>query len=1786
MSHISSKTPASTSYCFFRNSSLKTQKAEPETLESSCMRVNAEVTEPLLEKKFVETKQTLLNQPQKADLLAILNEKHTVESHRLNTSFTLSAFDFLTTLQQKLLVKADEKMQISYSYSLIGSRAGSLFRSQICNDTDLLVECKVKIDPDYLKRFSCVKDYFSFNTKLILDQTRDDIELAVKELYDSSPDVTERRSITLKDVWLHFFTKRKFDNDPINSLEENSGNRYGIIHIGKTLEIKYTVEYEIADHVIKGLLNPCSFVQDDLRISLNEILALPSSELDISAYSIENPIEHVIKSLMANELLTEKPDGSKFFSHLTKLTLKEGVTRRSHIEKNFHLLLEGIDLREFECRLFNALKEKNSFEQLMCLINCYNLMLTMELKQDIFNSLSVVLEKQILDTFHERAKVFSVTLPQSTILEWTSLILLLTSDSTKKSFCTLESERASYQLICPLEPLKLILNLFKKGLTLDQLLCMYRTLIPSRSFKTVISDESLFIKILINQLKEHLSEIEMRIIAHFLLFNAYEIFEVTDLIKYLQESKDFYLRIRQQEFVSPLDGKIYPTEHFFKKIFIKPALPHRDIKIAEEHESKELTTSFIYSDYGLDEASKLTSEDIFKILELNKKAFDPYIDALSFKLLISLKEEDLNLNKALVVQRVFFTLCSLLHLEGSKDFYSFFIDEALVILNKVLSEADFSKVSFILKNLDDHFFAHLLLLLVQSESSDLKQLSFYLLKEAIDNQFAISSDSLKESTIELFLNCSDFPKEEIGLLNHIEDSQIYNDSVTLKLIVMAQKSLLESKPSEQLQKIHKTLHQSNGLLVDDERKNIFIINKLSCFLQNFAPTIKSRTELNKTKEILFLLKAASARANPYFDKLAAEIFAILLKVSIQSWPDLYMGLFFDAKKCKAFENLHFCHSITESFETFLSTLDDSFKKIFIKKITSVRSQEPLFLDLFLPSIEQMTADFLNKFDLVDLLKLSKELNNPCPPARFAALLQLKIETLIQSTSDELNLAIAALLEDEELKTLFEFDGFLKATQQLANELLLRTIRLNKLKSDLKVTQQLFILSLKLKQWLGFAPESDENNLFFQELATFLSQLCPETELINFVKHLDHHLSIFNQLNPQYSLSLKLILSTALKSTNLSFKHFGHRLFKEIATKNSDNKKTIAILYLSILSSYAEDNNTDALVNLFFKGIQIDLFDKHIPAGYCELALRLIFNTIFSSSSDPIPLEVSSRVIKETLSNESLKKELLLNNYLFKNLKINASIIKVIISTPSLSSFAADAYDLLKMSLLSLQNEYKFFQERVSDLDAATIEMHEKTISDKAIFLKNLINLFVKTPQMNLDIRKWLDLLNFLTTTPVDFFHNCREEKVDLIMLIMLALITDLKNLRAIDFSYERGEENKIRFTESLNQIKLSFENIMVDDFFLSRLITKYCIQIGSIMTVFQMGAQFDPSLHHFLLNYFERLNTIKTFASPFYQYQLVCINGALKGLQFLLEFKTPPNEEVLLKINQYALEAFSFLKLDDKLILKMYEDYVRLFLQLATVEESPTLISALFQIMTLLSTSNANDLQPIFKYTIERTCLTTSFYEPANELFKACLGKKIINASIDKVLFQSLINFLAYAKKKTSKTSDSTVPSEELSIKPVNQEQLIQLFKNYEELITCCANFSFIKIAEEGTKSVQGKISKIKSLLMKQLMQEKKISSLAPQFHETTQKLIDTTEFFKEHLKSDNSPENAPLFEQYIINFSFYLSKRTISLNTHVFYRIFGTDMMIARHKFTLLCAETIKSYADWLIYHGFIVPT
>lgn len=1282
-------------------------------------------------------KHLILNEEQKNKLKTILLEPHIIDSSLLSLSFTMTPLELLSQLNNRLREVLPRAYHISFNYYLIGSKAGSLFVDKICNDTDLFLQCKIKIPPEAFANYFSVSQFFFITTKYILDHIRDTIEMIVKQKCESTQTKTEFKELSLKQVWDHFFTKKKSYNTPILSIHSQASNRFGMLHIGNGLEIKYAVDYEVGSDWMKGLSHPCTFVQDDVRVCVNNPVYQRTFEPPIYAVSVENPIEKVLLSLQKNELIIENLEPTKFIPHLLKFSLSHGYTTREHLEESFYLFIQKIDKTEIMARLANALSEKSHFEAICVIINAYTLALNMQEKIDSFEWLKFHLEKILISHLFERGKRMAQEHSEGTLIDWCHMILLMTIPENQEDILNINYNEKVVQLLNSPHMMSSFCRILEKKVTFEQFYSLYDKVLPWRRFDQEISSYPSLIEIMLERLSETLSLIELNALYHRILIDDPQLFRLLQLEKKLLSHESCLKELDSLPFLLPTtlqeaDPQTAMTlfslwNHEEKTLILSLSLKE---EAAWSQFTDSLTTQLPFFTIS-DKPFKIALKEY---LQQNHLAHSPYFNFFSLKAIWLILGAYSNADEQTTVE-LFTTIASLYTLKEFCYTPELLFQDCLPLLQKTFcftdqevdifySAIDFSSSQTYLSSLIQYFihranpkFSPLLLTLGQfvihsgiiDKKDEMRALIFPLILHLSQDLISLSHTSILAKA-QLLFN----PASKEGYL--------------IALFNMVQKPL----SFENLLKIYQDTLEKNQLLAFSKEEMHLICKTLYTYIDQFLDKAPTKTTFLKLKELFIILKISINQLAEEDMAFAIKVRAKLLNYASNCYPDIYPSLSLESFQLGFFSSPHFIEKIKEGFIAYLMMQSLEKQKKFLLQILKLQSSLAQFKNAFLEPIMSIIGQLIKEAPLDKKLDLYFEFTHLVPSVIIAP-------KLIDNICFELS-----SLEEDSIKTLIQAPKFSEVT--LINDFM-------------PLIQFLLREQLKIIQRSNQIESNNNRNTLqsFDLMLQLLSHAATKHSLENFLE------SLFLPLIEEWMIMVK----TQPASSSKELIHQIKRLFMILYKKDQDIQPHIrSILYLIDNGFETREDIQDHCYKQFIQLLKKSLISQELGE---PLILKLLTyaqkKEEFQLFSDLIHLLIDTRIINANLEPNHL-------------IEIIIDIIKYLDSQPSLSNQDA------KITLL-----YQLFAipEIVNTIHAASLEkqiyyinslVHMYGQVDIPIFSYHIFSLIINFFDKNIHssdsfdssiIEQWIQCTTSIINQPHSFDH----EQITAMIIIIINRLSSI-----------------------------------------------------------------------------------------------------------------------------------------------------------------------------------------------------------------------------------------------------------------------------------------------------------------------------------------------------------------------------------------------------------------------------
>lgn len=877
------------------------------------------------------------------NLKTIIEHNHAVSSDDGAYSFFISAKNLLLSLLKKFKTEPPTVYPCKLQPFLIGSKAGSLFVTKETADTDILLKIKISLSKKEIQKHSSPAYFLHCITKKVLDYTRDSVEEAIKLHFETSSLNIHKKTVSLKEAWQLFIKKRKIENTPVLQMDGSGSNRYGMLHIGHTLEIKYVIEFLVDEKItIPGLLHDYAFSQDDLKVELYPLLQEASSEATIRAFSSDNSIAQVIQSLKRNELITEQPDASKFIPHLLKFTLRQGLTSKDNIQENLKLLLNKMPMTEFESRFRKVLQEKPSLiDRVCCIINARTLL------QEHLKSLPVatfteqLLENLLKEFLHEQGQQLSQQLPIGALLDWCQNLLLLSGNSHEEEMAKLNHKGSTIHLFTPSNYLILFKSLFKHKINNDIFLELYKWVLPSLTFNESITTTNELLCYLYSRIKEKLEYDEGISFARWLSITNESVAKAINLQEELKKNKPFS---KQQDILDLLPENAELCLNDCALIFYK--LPTHLLE-AEESTDNLYNTLFL--------SLKESGSPLFSHIEMKETTSlqlevlaSYYFAPILLKWLWIQDRSSPTFNPISYIANLFKQLFYLCFIEETMIDKKAYLNYSLSIMRQYLSPTLIKKlVDTIYRDslLTPKGFSTLLTLLIIESDLLSQQVVLELLKIAFGEPFLEEENNLRIHILNLFLQ--NYNKEEIAtpILNIIEERDLLKENDSLTFLYTLYKFTRLPSSFKTILDIYTLLSFNQNLSGLSQNKKEMVAWCIKEHLSSAITRTLKPVEIIKLKDILIFVTPLTGLSSP-LAQIYPGVWIYLLNSLDSSSSELYLTLLKAAIEREVFASPSSCEAIKASFE---------------KQIMSLNIHHLQSLFTFLNSSTFCLTPFLNQF---------------------------------------------------------------------------------------------------------------------------------------------------------------------------------------------------------------------------------------------------------------------------------------------------------------------------------------------------------------------------------------------------------------------------------------------------------------------------------------------------------------------------------------------------------------------------------------------------------------------------------------------------------------------------------------------------------------------------------------------------------------------------------------------------------------------------------------------------------
>jgi hypothetical protein len=1709
----------------------------------------------------------LLTPNQLDHLRFILNERHFIESQARDIFFSCKAPYLLKKIASKNFQSTGFGFKENINFYLIGSKACSLFRSQVCGDTDILLKCTVKIPREYLFANQDPESFLLFVARQYLHCILINIEEAVREIFETSSQV--KQYLTLKNVFDLFFTKRNLELKPLSLKNPAPSNRFGMVRVGKTLEIKYCIDFEIDGYIHSGLENAYSFIQDDLRILLDDIIRndgeIPQK---VSVFSLENPIEHVITSIIQNELTTPKPDGSKFIAHLTKMSLKEGITTREHIQENLSLFLQEQSLEHIEGRLRNALKGKSPYAIYVCITNFFHLINFNASEFAQKSNLVSFLENLLKENLHVRGGFLTQSLQPQITISWISLMLLLNAQSFKGQIASLSIKEDQLQLIRPNKLLDTILILLKHFRSYDMLMDLYKTLLPALQFNEIPQTSLELVYLIVTKTKLHLNQNEMRKLSQFILFHHPSIFELCSLRNFLSVTRPLGLDEELSYNFCVLSG--------LEKKDTSLGLPQpwsddirqllsQDLPFSEKINIIKPTCHLNLYPLDLDE---IHSEEFLKnLIENLHKAHETALDLIVLNMFWLLEKKTVIDNKEKLLSICFNQLQASFQTLLNFEQRNKYLIQMLEFLKAFLDHNDIEEIKSFNLPLTHNFLPLLILNLSSSANPQLNEISISLIKNLQEVLPLLPKEDIRDFLLTFLMNIKENPSFYTEITPIIESCDIFNEKDDRDLCYYLLK-YQSSLNTESLKKIITIMDNIPCFTIIPEQYKKFIFNQGKLLVKEHLKMPLKRGELEKIKDLCLLLYRMHFDIEEDMPDYHS-IWENLLKITFERYPEKFNSYLLHAKKCGCFLDIKFCQNIEYTLQSFLKTASFEIKKAFIIQIREEISIQEVFYIYFQKIINESLLSSLQIDNPINALKIYREHPFLFSDIDLLQILSSNLDGLIQSLNKSQAIIEAKKLLNSDIISFFQESPVLnQKIEQLVDKSL----------SFCKITLQQQSLGKKsyesFKAYLAlffdliknskFTATEDFINTFYDRVTDLLISWPKES-------FTQEPLNLFSKLlNIEYAeqgnyppIIFKQIIKAA-KSSNSAFEDFSFESIEFLIKLKKNQSLINPQLFYEFLEAFELDKKNYRIQELFFLGVKQQIIDEKTNPELVLKFIQLIFENLYYRSPSEYNNDRIIETCKKMLTTEWVY-SFLAQEHFSARLKPYQYFIKASTIREIHEDYSSKYFYFMKQ-LLSAQVKGNF-QGKVEQLELIFID-------------------FINNNKITLPTTALIDLLQFLSYSHDNLFKDNAVIKYHLYLKITLTIVLPWNVLNTTVFTNKSKEKSVKKFLNTLRSISESIHLNMNDPLFLQLTLQKTTI-LPQIFKTLALAYPFDESLIQFCFFYLSAIQELSIEESIKTNQVFQLYHSILEGLYFCLEIKKPLPKQIIESILANILRRIEAVDINDPSLLDLLINLINLLGPLSIELNDASIIETIFNTLLQepLKEESKHKAMISLKIFMNEVCLKTNHHEVANQALVKALKLGIIGPH-NKDNFK----FLALSIKNCRESSSCQQIEKRKSLidiakdKPLPLELLLHVQKNYYALSEAVKNFIYVQEEGFAEKFLIHKIGQIQALLHKQIEVERKAANLCFEFIEISKDTQEMLNKLKKELSS-LSFNGRHLFGRAIYIFISFLYKRSILLNPHRYTRLFGANQETIHDlnpmQMHVLFQNALNTQNEWLTVQG-----
>lgn len=1614
---------------------------------------DTQIIEESLKKEVHSDQRLHLTAEQTLKLQAMLDENHQVSGNATYPSFEISARTFILLLHHKLKSNGLITWPHQFKFYLIGSRAGSLFVEKQCFDTDLFLECKIKLTKEMIATACSPSQFFFNSTKSMLDYIRDAIEMVIKNHIENLYGDSLNQELTLKEIWNTYFTKKKAENTPVFSLRTQAANRFGIIHIGNTLEIKYCINYEIEECLISGLLHPCTFVQDDLRVDITPFSYFTLQSQSITIHSLENPIHKVLASLEKNELLIERPEASKFIPHLIKFTLQKGITTRDQLEESFLLVIQNMPIHEFCGRLKNKLTEKTQIESLLVICNCYILLINTDKKLPQKELWITSLYELALHHLYDRGKETAQCHSPQFLLNWCSLIFLLTSTKSSCESYIFENHELVQPLIAPKNLLSIFLYLFASSNNIEEWLIFYVSIMPARQLNNPITEALHLIKEIIIFAKKELSIIDFSHLSLALLHKTPSIFQKLEQDLEVKHFKSWLPHIESLELYSLKNAKPLINE---KIISLITPLNHQEQSFLIDNNEESLLSNYqeIFDSLQINPQSSHIKESILRFFSNAKMACNPYYTLASIKFYSLYQSHCKDVDSSLILESL---------LEGTSYLF--------ILKNLGISPIDYlvNTLRIVVINRQDPIFQFFTLNIQYLEFTTIETylmslLSFLANNKPVQRYFISIWNHVKELAIFksqkevddkaflFFKQMWEQPDISKILIDHLNTFSLIGKNSKQSFLFLVVEHYHQEPTFNGLLKIYQELIELDMERNFEGYEKTIIYESIYHFLDKFLLTKPGKIALLKIKDIFRILKQPLTFVTKTKQSSIESIRAHLLHYILHHHQELFGTFFLEALEQELFQTKEALGLISLELSEFLKLSTPQILKIFFSKLIHLSSPTTLLkeriskpiLDGFKKILEHAEPKlWLSYFHEYRLLLKVEQLN-------------LIIESLLAPKSiKELETFYDSMMENHRFIQFFQLKEWAKLITVFLNHGINLLESYSTKEPSSKQEEKASLLFLYLLNLLHLQSHSLSINsllplpasrllLFWQE-----NQECTKSSWNKISKQFDNIVNPFKlDAIPQNMITnLLLYISICLKLRSSSIQDKAYDLLLEGFNKQIFVNSDFSIIDLPLNYYFQSKIESKQFCSTIQKAVDNQFFTEITASSYIQYHFNMNLSNFIQNSQEHYEWDASQILLAFTSHKLLLSK--LLDSRCDQTPKTVISIIKL----DSKCTFAPHAFcDIVLEAYLFL------FEHQITSSDINIQELFEKFI-----FL---------LPLKPLSYTGYSRLMNSLFTPWCIHFM---QPRLHLKKILFPQIIEQMAHPYLSIDNTQLPEMLKINFGIACQSIESLITQVFlekplllsIDHISLKKLLLIYSNSLGSQLAI-------NPEVFRFFVRL---INLIRSESQD-----LVISNELVIGsLSYFLEGFNEcynayflPDEQIVI----YIIETLNEIVQNESITISSNSIFLcKLFTNLGTyiaISESEHLTTLLLNCLTIIPTSSVEHLKTYYTIIIDRLLVYVHNAAKADQFFKQAIRLGIIQIAADKTLFLNIAQTIKKALQRS--TNDprwiANGDNDIIQSSPTHIQLVLESFKEFEILTKNFISLKENKLTTSSLKKQCGALQK------------------------------------------------------------------------------------------------------------------